>query len=126
MGSDAVSTEVGASADEAWVLVGDFHGIVKWFPGIESARAEGDDRVLSMFGMEIRERLVERDEAGRSITYSIVGGVPVEHHRATVTVVPSGDGSTITWAFEADPDTMVPLLSDSYSAALAALKQQLD
>jgi carbon monoxide dehydrogenase subunit G len=125
MGKDAVATDVTASADEAWALVGDFHGIGQWFPGIDSVRAEGDDRVLSMFGMEVRERLVERDGTARSITYSIVDGVPVEHHRATVSVTPTERGSTITWAFEAEPDSMVALLSDSYKGALQALADKL-
>ena len=48
--------------------------------------AEGDDRVLSMMGMTIRERLVKMDEDGRSVTYSIVDGAPVESHEATITV----------------------------------------
>lgn len=126
MAKEAVATEVKASADQAWALVGDFQGIGQWFPGIDSVQPDGDDRVLSMFGMEIRERLVERDEAARAITYSIVGGVPVEHHQATVSVTPTDDGCTITWAFEAEPDSMVAILADSYKAALAALKQKLD
>ena len=125
MGKDAVATEVTVSADDAWALVGDFQGIGQWFPGIDSTRAEGDDRVLNMFGLEVRERLIERDEAARSITYSIVDGVPVEHHRATVSVTPTESGSTITWAFDAEPDSMVALLSDSYTAALQALAEKL-
>ncbi|HUA94987.1 MAG TPA: SRPBCC family protein [Acidimicrobiales bacterium] len=125
MAKEAVATEVPVSADQAWALVGDFQGIGQWFPGIDSVRPDGDDRVLSMFGMEIRERLLERDDAARAITYSIVDGVPVEHHQATVSVTPTDRGSTITWAFEAEPDSMVPLLADSYKAALAALKEKL-
>jgi hypothetical protein len=126
MTKEAVATEVTASADRAWELVGDFQGIGQWFPGIDAVRAEGDDRVLSMFGMEIRERLLVRDDSARAITYSIVDGVPVERHRATVSVTPTDGGSTITWAFEAEPESMVPLLADSYTAALAALKDKLD
>lgn len=125
MGADAVAIEVTAPADEAWAVVGDFFGLGEWFPGIESVRAEGDDRVLSMHGMEVRERLLERDDTARSISYSIVEGVPVEHHKATVSVTPTETGSTITWAFDAEPDSMVALLSDSYKAALQALADKL-
>jgi len=125
MAKEAVATEVPVSADQAWAVVGDFQGIGQWFPGIDSVRPDGDDRVLSMFGMEIRERLLERDDTARAITYSIVDGVPVEHHQATVSVTPTDGGSTITWAFEAEPDSMVGLLADSYKAALAALKERL-
>jgi len=125
MGKEALATEVTASADDAWALVGDFQGIGQWFPGIDSVRAEGDDRVLAMFGMEVRERLIERDDIARSITYSIIEGVPVEQHRATVSVTPTERGATITWAFEAEPDSMVALLADSYKAALQALADKL-
>ena len=62
-------------------------------PGIEKSVAEGDDRVLSMMGMTIRERLVKIDEDGKALTYSIVDGAPVESHEATITVHPADGGS---------------------------------
>ena len=45
-----------------------------------------------MFGMEIRERLLARDDDSRVITYSVVDGVPIESHTATISVEPDGDG----------------------------------
>jgi carbon monoxide dehydrogenase subunit G len=122
MAETTVSTDVNAGPDEVWALVGDFGGVGDYLPGIDSVRLEGDDRVIGMFGMEIRERLVELDEAGRSITYSIVDGVPVESHRATVTVKGDGAGrSTVTWTVAATPDEMLPLFSDTYAKALEAI-----
>ena len=48
-----------------------------------------------MSGMTIVERLVNRDEDARTLTYAIVDGpVPVDSHEATIAVVPAGDGST--------------------------------
>ena len=63
MAEGAVDVTVEAAPDEVWAKVGDFGGVADFFPGIESFRLEGDDRVIGMFGMEIRERLLARDDA---------------------------------------------------------------
>jgi len=121
MAQGAVDVTVDASPDVVWAKVGDFAGVGDFFPGIESFRLEGDDRVIGMFGMEIRERLVDRDDAARSITYSVVEGVPLDSHSATITVVAEGDGSKVTWAYDVTPDEMAPIFGDTYKGALAAV-----
>ena len=93
MAAGAVDVTVGATPDEVWAKVGDFGGVAEFFPGIESFRLEGDERVIGMFGMEIRERLLARDDEARTLTYSVVAGVPIESHTATISVQPDGEGS---------------------------------
>ena len=83
---------------------------------------EGDDRIIGMFGMEIRERLLSRDDATRTISYSVVDGVPIDSHQATITVEPDGGGSKVTWAYAVTPDEMAPIFGDTYKAALASLE----
>ncbi len=122
MAEGAVDVTVSAAPDAVWEKVGDFGGIEDFFPGIDSFRLEGDDRIIGMFGMEVRERLVARDEAGRSITYSVVAGVPVDSHEATITVESEGDGSKVTWTYAVTPDEMAPIFGDTYKAALASLE----
>ncbi len=122
MAEGAVDVAVGAPPDEVWAKVGDFGGIGEYFPGIESCRLEGDDRVIGLFGMEIRERLLARDDAGRTLTYSVVDGVPIESHTATISVEPEGDGSKVIWAYDVTPDEMAPVFGDTYKAALAAIE----
>jgi len=122
MAEGAVDVTVHAAPDAVWAKVGDFGGLREFFPGIESFRLEGEDRIIGMFGMEIRERLLSRDEAARTISYSVVGGVPIERHVATITVAPEGDGSKVTWAYDVEPAEMVPVFGDTYRAALAALE----
>jgi mxaD protein len=116
-----VDTTVAAPPDEVWEKVGNFAGAGELFPAIESFRLEGDDRILGMFGMEIRERLLARDDESRVITYSVVGGVPIESHTATISVEPEGDGSKVIWAYNVTPDEMAPIFGDTYKAALATL-----
>jgi carbon monoxide dehydrogenase subunit G len=119
MAQGAVDVTIGAAPDAVWVKVGDFGAIGEFLPGIDSFRLEGDERVIGIFGMEVRERLLSRDDATRTISYSVIAGLPVESHKATLSVEP--EGSMVTWAYEVEPAEMAALLNDNYKAALAAL-----
>ena len=61
-----------------------------------------------MFGMEIRERLLAKDEEARVLTYSVVDGVPIESHTATISVEPEGR-NRVVWAYDVTPDDMAPI-----------------
>ena len=122
MAAGAVDVTIAAAPDEVWGKVGDFAGVGVLFPGLESFRMEGDERIIGMFGMEIRERLLARDEEARVLTYSVVGGVPIESHTATISVEPDGAGSKVIWAYDVTPDEMAPIFGDTYQGALAALE----
>jgi len=126
MGSGQAAIDIDASADRVWAVAGDFGGIGSWMPGIESCRVEGEDRILEMMGMTITERLVARDGSGRSLTYSIASGAPVESHEAVITVSPSGDSSHVTWDVDATPDEMADLMVTLYQQALEALKAHVE
>ncbi len=126
MGTGRAEIDVDGSPDKVWALVGDFGGIGGWMPGIDSCRVEGDDRILETMGMTITERLVSKDDAGRSLTYSIADGAPVESHVAVITVAPSGGGSQVTWVVEATPDEMADLMATVYQQALEALKTHVE
>jgi len=123
MAEGAVDVIVTAPPDAVWAKVGDFAGVQEFLPGIETFRLEGDDRIIGMFGMEIRERLLSRDDATMSLSYSVIGGVPVESHRATMTVEADGEQSKVTWAYDVTPDEMAPIFGDTYKAGLAAIQQ---
>ena len=125
MGEARAEITIDRPADDVWEKVGNF-GDLLWMPGIESCELEGDDRVLGMFGMRIVERLYARDAEGRTLTYGIVeGDMKPEVHRATITVMPAGSGSFVTWDVETD-DAMVEVMQGAYTGALAALKEQME
>jgi len=125
MGKARAEIRIDKPADAVWAVAGDFGGIGGWMPGVESCVVDGDDRILKMMGMEIIERLERRDEDAREIVYGIVGGVPVENHKATITVVPEGDASVVTWDVEVEPDTMTDMMHQVYQQSLEALKGHL-
>jgi carbon monoxide dehydrogenase subunit G len=122
MAAGAVDVTIAAAPDEVWKKVGDFAGVDDFFPGIESFRLEGDERIIGMFGMEIREKLLARDEKSHVISYSVVGGVPIDSHTATISVEPDGAGSKVIWAYDVTPDEMAPIFGDTYKGALASLE----
>ena len=125
MGEARAEITIDRPADDVWEKVGNF-GDLLWMPGIESCELDGDDRVLGMFGMRIVERLYARDDEARALTYGIVDGdMKPEVHRATITVMPAGSGSFVTWDVETD-DAMVEVMQGAYTGALAALKEQME
>ena len=125
MGKAEVDININAAPGKVWAIVGDFGGLNNWLPGVESCKQEGDDRILDMMNMQITERLVKKDDAGRQIVYGIVDGVPVEKHQATITVHPDGDGSRVTWEVDTD-DAMTDMMSQIYQQGLVALKEHVE
>ena len=125
MGEARAEITIDRPADDVWAVIGNF-GELTWMPGVETCELDGDDRILGMFGMRIVERQLARDEEGKSLTYGIVDGdMKPEVHRATITVMPAGSGSFVTWDVETD-DNMVEVMQGAYTGALGALKEQLE
>ncbi len=125
MGEARAEITIDRSADDVWAVIGNF-GELTWMPGVETCELDGDDRILGMFGMRIVERQFSRDDEERTLTYGIVDGdMKPEVHRATITVMPAGSGSFVTWDVETD-DAMVEVMQGAYTGALAALKTQLE
>lgn len=126
MASAAPDILIDRSPDDVWALVGDF-GNLSHMPDVESCTVDGDDRVVETMGMKITERLVSHRDDDRTLVYSIVDGpVPVDHHEATVSVTPEGDGSRVTWAVTVLPDDGIELFTPVYEGSLKALKQHLE
>jgi carbon monoxide dehydrogenase subunit G len=125
VGKGHAEIKIDKPADDVWAVAGDFEGIGDWMPGIESCVIDGDDRVLKTMGMQITERLERRDDDGKELIYGIVGGVPVGNHKATITVIPEGNSSLVTWDVEVEPDDMTEMMQGIYQQSLQALKEHL-
>jgi carbon monoxide dehydrogenase subunit G len=127
MASGTTDTTIERDPDAVWQIVRDFSGLGAWMPGIDACEADGDDRVISMMGISIRERLGTLDEAKRAITYSIVESpLNLEHHEATITVNDAPNGSHVTYDVEVKPDHVLDMLVQTYSGALASLKEKAE
>jgi len=105
-----VRAQIDVPVERLWRLVADF-GDVRWIPGGESARTQGDGpgmiRIMGVGPAEIHERLESRDDAARTIIYTIQRGLPmpITGYRATMIVRPAGDArSELEWSSTFTPD----------------------
>ncbi|MGH9184281.1 MAG: SRPBCC family protein [Acidimicrobiales bacterium] len=121
------------SADEMWVLIGDFHGVHKWVAGMPvSEPLEGGAlRRVPMGSGFIVERLLA--EGDRSYTYAVEeGAVSLSDYRSTLSVrEAAGGGCIVDWLGEfapgdgADEQGAVRLVDMLYSTGLAGLEKRL-
>ena len=102
-----VEGELGASAEEAWKVVGDFVGLVQGMgvPVEVDGEGIGMTRTIAMGPEPIVERLEARDEGAKKIVYSILQGpLPVKDYVATMQLTDAGEGrSTLTWSSTFEP-----------------------
>jgi hypothetical protein len=95
-----VGVDTAVSPEAAWALAGDPARVGEWFAPVAECVIEGDVRRVTMAsGAVLEERLVDRDEAGRSYSYVVIAGIPgLTSHRATVRVEEKpGGGSRVFW-----------------------------
>ena len=131
------SIDVNASPDKAWALVGDFGGLVGWFPAVTKSTVEGKGvgalRHLTMpDGNQLTERQQARDDAARFYEYVVVAGaLPCSDYRSRLAVSPAGSGARITWTAQFVPLKDAPIdavafISSVYQSGLAGAKAVLD
>jgi uncharacterized protein YndB with AHSA1/START domain len=107
-GSVIKTIDLPASAEEVWKVLGDFNGLPKWNAGVERSELSngGKRRTLTLkVGGRVVEDLLERNDPGRSMSYSIIeSAVPVGRHKATISVIDRGPNqSTVRWMCEFEP-----------------------
>ena len=129
--------DVNASPDKAWALVGDFGGLVGWFPAVTKSTVEGSGvgalRHLTMpDGNQLTERQQARDEAGRYYEYAVIAGaLPCTDYLSRLAVSPAGSGARITWTAQFVPLKDAPVdavafIASIYQGGLAGAKAVLD
>ena len=127
-----VGVDVGVPADAAWALAGDPGRVGEWFAPVVECEITGDQRRAVMgSGAVLVERLIDRDEAGRSYSYTVLSGIPgLTSHRATVRVVEAPGGSRVFWRLTATSDVegydIESRLGGVMRAGLENLRDQLE
>ena len=118
---------IARSADDVWAVVRDTGDVAEWFPAIDASSQDGDVRVCSMMGLELKEQIVTNDDELRRLQYRIVEApMPIEFHLATVDVLEDGAGSLVVYSTEVQPDDLAPVVSPSLADGLAGLKAFLE
>ena len=131
------SIDVNASPDKAWALVGDFGGLVGWFPAVTKSTVEGKGvgalRHLTMpDGNQLTERQQTRDDAARFYEYVVIAGaLPCTDYVSRLAVSPAGSGARITWTAQFVPLKDAPVdavafITSIYQGGLAGAKAVLD
>jgi mxaD protein len=127
MAGGEVSEHIDRDADAVWALVGRFGGIDQWLPSVESCDVAGDIRTVRTLGMEFREQLLGRDDGSMQISYQIIESpLPLEHHKATLSVRRAEPGAHVSWRFEVSPDQLASSFEENYRAGLSALKSHFE
>ncbi len=126
MAASTVTEHYDSTPEAAWALVGDFNGIGELFDGVTDVTIDGDTRTFSLMGMRLSEKMIARDDATRTLTYSIIDGIAIDAHEATIHVEGTDGGCEIAWSVTAEPEAAQPLFADSYKSALKGLHASLD
>jgi hypothetical protein len=97
--------KINAPPDVVWAVAGDFGGIERWSPGVESSRLvlrtrneTGAIRLLRRRsnGTQVTEKLLDYDPLNRRMAYTYVDGVVgASDYYSVLTVKDAGDGTSI-------------------------------
>lgn len=144
------SIAINAPPEEVWEVAGDFVGLDRWYPFIESSRLVlGRNREVGcireltrMNGTKVEEKLVEYDPWNMTLTYTYAEGQAMSSdYFATVTVRDAGNGTTVVdwrarfkrlayWTDNPPPGqddaTVVNALNKAYPAGLANLRKIIE
>ena len=113
---------IGRPADQVWAVVSDVGAISNWFPGIDESSAGEGTRSCRMGDMQIEEDIVTCDHAARRLQYSVTGGMPIEHHLATVDVIDNGDGCIVVYGTDVKPDELIDMVGPALESGIEGLK----
>ena len=128
MASVASEARLAVSADEAWALLRNPGAAAQAFPGVlTDSRLEGDVRTVRFAsGFEVRERIIDIDEARRRIAYSVIEG-RFSHHSASMQIVPDGPAQCrFLWFSDFLPNDAEPLVRGLVEQGTAAFKRALE
>jgi hypothetical protein len=133
MSQVSVTIEIETDADSLWKIAGDFGGLDRWLPGIETIRSTGDGvgavRTFSKLQKEMQERQEERIDAHRTYVYSIIAGpLPVANYRGRISVAEISESrSSATWSStyevaDSESDKWEHIFRKVYRAGLESLR----
>lgn len=101
------SIVINAPPDRVWAVAGDFVGLDRWYPLVESSKLIlGKNRVVGctreltrLNGTKVEEKLIDYDDNLMTLTYTYAGGQPLSSdYFATLTVMDAGYGkSSVVW-----------------------------
>lgn len=109
MSKMSMQSEVSASIDQVWEVIGKFSALPEWHPAVKTNQenTNAQERSLTLAdGGTCVERLEKHPDGSRSYSYSFASGsLPVLNYRAHITVHEMADKGTtlVTWEGGCEP-----------------------
>ena len=129
MASVRKEIETDARPKDAWAAIRDIGALhTRLVPGfVIATRVEPDARVVTFGnGIEIREPIVDLDDAARRLVWSAEGG-GTTHYNASVQVFEgTGRGSRVVWIADFLPHDQKDQIAAMMEQGMAVMKQTLD
>ena len=102
-----------ASPADVWKVVGQFSG--QWSPLIASIQTIGSGigqlrEIETIDGKTIIERLESLDQKNKTLTYSLVSGVPAKPYIGSMQVTSNSTGSRVDWTVQYRPSGQAELI----------------
>lgn len=122
-----IEKQIKCSADSLWELFADVTRS-DWVPFADEIIFENDVRTFKMDGVgEIQEKIIEKDKAKKSLTYSVIKSpAPLSYHLANITVVEDNNFSKLIWTSEVEPDEFEKLIVDGMESSIEMIKKILE
>jgi mxaD protein len=141
---------IAAPPDAVWAVAGDFVGLPKWYPPIESSRLVlGRNNEVNCIreltrrnGTKVTERLLDYDQLRRRLEYTYVDGMVMSSdYFAVLEVKDAGDGTSLVewkarfkrlayWTDNPPPgqddETVLKALNAGYKLGLENLKKMIE
>ena len=120
---------IAAPVDKVWAAVRDIGGIHTRFARefVVDTRVEGTSRLVTFAnGTVVRERIVNIDDVGRRLAYSIVDW-QLTHHNASFQVFPVGHArSRLVWIADLLPDEFADPVEQFMEQGCGAIVRTLE
>ena len=94
---------------------------------VTETRLDGDDRIVTFVnGTVARERLVDLDDEGRRLVWSVTDG-PFTHHNGSAQVFAEGeDGTRFVWIADLLPNELATRIEPLMEQGTRAIKETLE
>lgn len=117
---------VPATPDEVWKTLTDVDRIPEWFPGVVSARFDGEHRVLRLAdGATLRATVVTDDPVLRRFQYRFVDGFPhpIEFHLGTIDVIDEGPGALVVYSQQVEPVELGAIVGPAVAGGIGGISR---
>jgi carbon monoxide dehydrogenase subunit G len=129
MASIRIEITIDAPPEAVWDALRDWGAVhERLAPGfVTETRLDGDDRLVTFVnGTVARERLVDLDDEGRRLVWSVTDG-PFTHHNASAQVFAEGEhGARFVWVADLLPNELTTRIAPLMEQGTRSIKETLE